>query len=80
MWYVVKAIQMLDNKSPMLYEEVCPMPEDEEFSEDEISDKEKQNFDEDVDNDEISPGEEGFLQGYDSSDEEETQKEEEKKE
>ena len=53
------------------------MAEDEEFYEEEVSDNQDQKFDEDVDNDEITPGEEGFLQGYDSTDKD--KEEEEKK-
>ena len=44
--------------------------EDESFLEEEASDKEE-SFEEDMDNDEITPGEEGFMQGYDKSAEEE---------
>lgn len=47
------------------------MAEDEEFSEEETTGTDEQKFDEDVDNDEITPGEEGFLQGYEATEEKE---------
>lgn len=47
------------------------MAEDEEFSEEETTGTDEQKFDEEVDNDEITPGEEGFLQGYEATDEKE---------
>lgn len=47
------------------------MAEDEEIFEEEVTGSDEQKFDEDVDNDEITPGEEGFLQGYEATDEKE---------
>lgn len=52
------------------------MAEEEDFLEEDAGDKDQQNFDEDVDNDEITPGEEGFLQGYDSAEGESEEKKE----
>ena len=49
------------------------MAEDEDLYEEDLSDKEQEYFDEDVDNDEISPEEEGFLQGYEATEEKEKQ-------
>ena len=54
--------------------------DDDSFLEEDAGDKNQQNFDEDVDNDEITPGEEGFLQGYDSAEGESEEKPKEPKE
>lgn len=56
--------------------------DDDSFYEEDASEKDKESFDEDVDNDEITPEEEGFLQGYDAAEEKEEkpqEKEEEEK-
>ena len=44
--------------------------DDESFLEEEASGK-PESFEEEMDNDEITPEEEGFMQGYDSADKEE---------
>ncbi len=57
------------------------MANEEEFIEEDASET-KESFEEDMDNDEISPGEEGFMKGYDSAEEKEekTEKQPEEKE
>jgi hypothetical protein len=52
------------------------MPEDDESFYEDTAEKEE-SIEEEMDNDEISPGEEGFLQGYNET--EDKDKEEEKK-
>ncbi len=46
------------------------MADDEEFLEEDASEN-KENFEEEMDNDEISPEEEGFMQGYEGAEEKE---------
>ncbi len=53
--------------------------DDDSFLEEEATGKEE-SFEEEMDNDEITPEEEGFLQGYDSADKEEERQREEKEE
>lgn len=54
------------------------MADDEEFLEEDASEN-KENFEEEMDNDEISPEEEGFMQGYEKAEEEKEEKPQQEK-